>query len=175
MTKTIDKPPQFTDAQGRAWTIRLSVQALDDVQDITGLAILPEGKDAQTLTGLLFNVRKLSSVLWVLCRRQAEAVGVDERAFREGLEAESLTKGWEAIYDAVIFFIRQQSPGLAAAMAEVVQAEMRVVEAGAVEMVEVLKNSEVGASLSQATKDIAAELKRDLLQQLGNSVSKLRE
>lgn len=175
MTKTIDKPPRFTDAQGREWTIRLSVQSIDDVQNAMGLSILPEGKDAQTLTGLLFNVKKLASVLWVLCRKQAEASGLDERGFREGLEADALTKGWEAIHDAVIFFIRQQSPALADAMAAVVQAEMRVVEAGAVEMVEAIRSSDVGASLSQATKDIAAEFKRDLLQQLGNSASKLRE
>lgn len=167
--KIVDKPPAFRDDAGRDWTIRLTSQLIDDVLDLTQVDIIPEGENVSGVIGLCLNHRLLSKVLWCVCRKQAEAKQVDERSFKEGLEATALAKGWEAMVDAIIFFIQEtRGTALARAFQEVTEAEIRVIEAGATEMLQVLQASEVDVAMKDTAKRIGREMKEGILSQLGN-------
>lgn len=170
VTKT-ETPPVFRDDAGRDWTIRLSVQAADDVLEQTQVDLLRTDNETSQLTGLLFDPRKLSAVLWALCRKQAEAKDINQTQFREGLEADGLTKGWEAICNAVVFFIRRQSPKMGEAVEKIIEAQLKVIETGTIEILKTIESQEVDAAVKATTKRIAEELKASVIEQFEKSVS----
>lgn len=165
-----DGPPIFRDDAGNDWTIRLNVQVADEVLDETQVDLLRADNETSQLTGLLFDPRKLSDVLWVLCRKQAEAKQIDKGKFREGLEADGLTKGWEAICNAVVFFTRRQSPAMGEALEKIIAAQMKVVETGTLEILKTIESQEIDDAVKQTTQRIAGELKTSVIAQLGKSV-----
>lgn len=173
LEKIVDKPPVFRDDAARDWTIRLTSQAIDDVLDLTQVDLIPEGENVSGVIGLCLNHRLLSKVLWCLCRKQAEAKQIDERSFKEGLEATALSKAWGALVDAILFFIQEtKGLGLAKAFQEIFEAEIRVIEAGATEMLQVLQASEVNEAMKDTAKRIGAEMKQEILSQLASSATK---
>lgn len=174
--KVVDKPPTFRDDAGRDWTLRLTTQSIDDVLDLTQVELIPEGENVSSVIGLCLNHRLLAKVLWCLCKKQAEAKQIDERSFKEGFEATALSKGWGALVDAILFFIQEtRGLGLAKAFQEIVEAEMRVIEAGAAEMLQVLQASEVDAAMKDTAKRIGEQMKEDILSQLASSVMNSQE
>lgn len=181
-TKIVEAPPTWKDSAGRLWTIKLNLQLLDDVLATTGVDLVPEGKNVSSVTALLLNHRALGSVLWALTRDQAVRVQVPsnngdaahpltEREFKQSLEADQLHEGWEAIVDAILFFIQSQSPGLAQATKEVIDAEVDVMEAGAQEILATLRSQEVSGAINDAAARLGKEMKEMTIAELAKPVT----
>lgn len=120
--------------------------------------------------GLLFNYSKLGAVLWAICEENATTQGVSRDDFMDAMDGEALIKGWEAIVDAIVFFIQSQSPKMAAAVKESIEAELRVLEAGAEAMFRTIKSQATDEGLKQAIATLEATMQREVSQSLADSV-----
>jgi hypothetical protein len=168
--KVVDAPPTFEDAGKRTWTIKLTLGGIEAVQLATKVDLLPKGNDVTGITNLLFDDRLLGSVLWSLCEPAAKEQSIDRRQFFDALDAESLSKGWGALADAVVFFIRhRQGESVAKAVQGVLDAQMKVLEAGAVEMLAAIQSADVDEAIKKTAERIGRELRAEVASQFANS------
>lgn len=121
------QPPRFRDASGREWSIKLTLGVIESIQEQAGVDVLPRDCDVSTLTGLLFDPRQLAKVLWAAIQSKD---GSTWEEFRDALDGEALSLGWNALVEAVLFFIRSQSEPLAKTVEEAIEASMRLMERG---------------------------------------------
>lgn len=163
-------PPTF-EAGGHTWQIKLTLGLLDDVQQQTAVDLVPEGDNVSAVTGLILNHRKLGAVLWALCGKQAAERELDKRGFLDILDAAALAKGWEATVAAIVFFIHSRNPKLAVAVEKLIEKEMEVVEAGAVEMLAAIESSEVNEALKETARRIGDEMRKGVVEQLASSAT----
>jgi len=102
---------EFKDNANRTWEVRIDVAAVkrlraarftwtDKPFDVTRLL----EKEMQPYRELLSDVVAFVDVLWVLCRKQAEAAGVNEECFAEGLGGDALARAFEAFNGALTDF-----------------------------------------------------------------------
>jgi hypothetical protein len=166
MSDQKNNPPTFKDAENRVWTIKLTLSLLDQVLAATQVDLTPDDHDPSTITALLFETRKLGAVLWECCRAQASAAGVDQAAFKDAVDGEVLLKGWEALVDAIYFFIQNRNQKLAEAMREAIEAQLRVMETGAAAMAQTIKSNETTEGLRKAGERIATELQGEMTKAL---------
>lgn len=91
---------RFTDREGRDWVLRIDVWGIKQVRERTGFDISGLPQRAEALTDpVLF-----SQVLWILCEDQAKAKGIDEKAFLQGLDGDSLDAADPAFEEAFLDF-----------------------------------------------------------------------
>lgn len=91
---------RFTDREGRDWVVRIDVWGIKQVRERTGFDISGLPQRAEALTDpVLF-----SQVLWILCEDQAKAKGIDEKAFLQGIDGESLESADPVFSDAFLDF-----------------------------------------------------------------------
>ena len=170
--KEVHQPPTFQDQAKNLWTVKLTLGLVDDVLAETGIDLLPQNNDVSPIINLWFDPRKLGLVLWQLCKVQAESRKIDQSAFSKLLDAPAMKAGWGAMADATIFFIQQtQGQKSAEAVEKVIEAQMRVIEAGVVELIATIESSEVNEAVKQTAIRIGAEMKAGLIQQLANGAS----
>ena len=173
--REITAPPTFRDRDNRIWTIDLSLDLADRVLTATQVDLLPDDNDPSKVVDLIFRRKRLGSVLWECCREQAEGIDVDREHFFKALDGKALTSGWGALIDSIIFFTQQASPTVARQIAELVEAEMRVIEAGATEIVSVIQSSETSTAIQDAVTAIGNDLRSRMAEELVNSVTNTEE
>lgn len=162
-----NSPPTFQDGAGRSWTLKLTLGLIEHVQESTGVDLLAES-ESSPLVGILFDQRKLSRVLWCCLEKQAQHNEVPRDDFIDSLDGEALTAGWEALFNAVLFFIPPQARAVVQANFD---AQMAAVEQGIKAMVEVAESQETDQAIRQAIGKIKREMQADLPRQLASSVS----
>lgn len=160
--KTVNSPPQFTDSEGSNWSIKLTIGLTDRILEEAQLDLIPDDMDVQPIMGLLFQNRKLTKILWLCIERQAELNDVDQEAFKARCDAETLTNGWGALVDAVIFFIRQKNETLGEAIAETIEAQMQLIGAGANQLLATLKNPETKKTLQRSADSLGKQMRDEM-------------
>lgn len=164
-------PPTFRDAEGHEWRIRLTLGLIETVVDETGVDLIPNNCDVSTLTGLLFDPRKLSRVLWVCIAKAAAEEGVAREAFIDSLDGETLSLGWNALVESVLFFTRSQSVSLAAALEEAIETAMKFLERGTASLVQTMRSEETEAMIDQTVADAGRQLQNGLATAMAKSMS----
>lgn len=100
----------FSDKSGRVWQVAIDVASLKQVRVLTGVEIGKlADKNFAGLAELFADVERLVNVLYVLCREQADAAGVNDEAFGRGLGGDQFEKASDAFYEAFTDFCRSQS------------------------------------------------------------------
>lgn len=103
---------QFKDCLGREWQIDLTVASLRDVRKHAQIDLGKLLKDNNAFAEFLFSEPEaLVEVLWVLCREQAEAQGVDAEHFARGFDGPTGDKAAEAVLAAVADFFPRRGLG----------------------------------------------------------------
>ena len=166
-------PPTFHDSQGRDWTIKLSGELIENVLTATQVDLVPDDHDYIPVVNLVASHRKLGAVLWECVKRQAESHEVDRSAFIEALDGPAYLKGWEALVDAIHFFIRSLSAKRADQFLAVVEAGMKVMEAEAETAVEIINSQTTDEALKEAVGKIKAQMQSELAQELASSAENL--
>lgn len=106
--KKVTGPPTFTDREHRTWTIDLTGAVIERVMAATHVDLLPDNSDYSPIGLLICSHRKLGNVLWAAVK---PLEGIDRLSFLNGMDGQAYLKGWEALVDAIYFFILQSSPG----------------------------------------------------------------
>lgn len=183
--KQILKPPTFLDSQNREWTIKLTGELIDAVQAATQIDLVPDDQDYTPIINLVASHRKLGAVLWECCKGQATSLtvadGKAERPFARsdfmaGLEGPAYTAGWEAILDAIYFFIHCQGPigpKRAEQFLAIIEAGMKVVEAQIMTTCEVIQSDSTDEALKEAVEKIKGEMQGELKKELANCATNL--
>lgn len=165
--KEVNTPPTFQDQQKNLWTVKLTLGLIDEVLAETGTDLLPENHDVSPIINLWFYPRKLGALMWCLCRKQAESKKIDKDAFLGVMDASTLKAGWGAMADAIIFFIHQtQGEKSAEAIEKLIEAQMRVIEAGVAELIATIESSEVNQAMKATASRIGAEMKTGIIRSL---------
>jgi hypothetical protein len=95
----------FTDATGRNWTITINVAALKKVKALTGVNLLELlDNNLEGLSALLSDIVKLVDILYVLCKDQADALGVSDEDFGRALAGDSLEQAVDAFLEEFVDF-----------------------------------------------------------------------
>jgi hypothetical protein len=95
----------FTDATGRNWTITINVAALKKVKALTGVNLLELlDNNLEGLSALLSDVVKLVDILYVLCKDQADALGISDEDFGRALGGDSLEQAVDAFLEEFVDF-----------------------------------------------------------------------
>jgi hypothetical protein len=95
----------FTDATGRNWTITINVAALKRVKAFVGVNLLELiDNNLEGLSALLRDVVKLVDVIYVLCKDQADALGVSDEDFGRALGGDSLEQAVDAFIQELADF-----------------------------------------------------------------------
>jgi hypothetical protein len=98
----------FKDADGREWTLRLTVGLIDDARDQLGIDLWKVTSDAAAAVEPLYaDVRKLVGLLWLLAERQAERAGVTPEGFGRAMDAAALDAAVDALFEALSCFFRR--------------------------------------------------------------------
>lgn len=86
---------RFTDLRGRVWTLELNVTALRRVRDLAQVNLLDFAAVGQLLTDPV----AFCDVVYCLCQGQAEAAGVSDVQFGEGLAGDALLAAFTAFQE----------------------------------------------------------------------------
>ena len=95
----------FRDNAGRVWNVAIDANAIREVRsrlDINLLS-LPE-RDFELLTRLTTDLVLLVDVLFVVCRRQAESLGVSDEQFGQAMYGDAIGEATNALVREVIDF-----------------------------------------------------------------------
>jgi ribosomal protein S7 len=95
----------FTDATGRNWTITINVAALKKIKALTGVNLLELlDNNLEGLSALLSDVVKLVDILYVLCKDQADTLGISDEDFGRALGGDSLEQAVDAFLEEFVDF-----------------------------------------------------------------------
>ena len=95
----------FTDARQREWRLELNFALAKRLRDVTGLDFV-NYHDGKALLSIHESDEKLEQVLWLLCAKSEDELGVDEEAFGRGLGGEALEQALAALEEALVSFSR---------------------------------------------------------------------
>lgn len=94
--------PEFKDANGKAWLVRLDAPTIADVRRDCGVDLAElEGKVAGQLES---DPVLLVNVLYVVCREQANQAGINDRQFGTALVGDPIGAAAKALIDAITDF-----------------------------------------------------------------------
>lgn len=109
--------PQFTDINGRDWQLRITVADVRRVRDATGIDIGKIlDKDCQPLDDLASDVCKMVDVLYVLCKPQADKLGMTDEQFGESLAGDCIEHACYALLEAIAYFFPSRQRDLVLTM-----------------------------------------------------------
>ena len=114
----------FRDSKSRPWTIELTVGAVKRVKALVGVDLLAiDDGDPPLHTRLITDLALTCDVIYALVKPQAEAAGVSDEQFGEGLGGDAIRGAVTAFLEALVDFFRQLGrPELEAKVAALTQA-----------------------------------------------------
>jgi len=94
---------QFTDSQGRTWSVVVNVSAVKRVRDLLGVDLLGVA-NGELLSRLADDPCLLVDVLFVLCKPEADAKGVMDEDFGRGMVGRVLDEASSALMKELLDF-----------------------------------------------------------------------
>lgn len=151
----------FTDTQGREWNLSITVRTVKDVREATGILITELYDDGSALLAKLSrDVVLLVDILWVVCRKQADAIGITDEEFGESLGGDALGNAAEAFARAMTDFFSspEQRKALHLMLDKMFETAQKVAQRAETELTKVDTDSLVqtyidSALSSQASRD----------------------
>ena len=99
--------PSFLDASGREWNVTITVEELAAVKDSLDVHLTKlVDEDITKLFALVADPIECVNVLWVICKSQAEARGIDQKQFARGFAGESFELAGRCLIRAVFNFFQ---------------------------------------------------------------------
>lgn len=96
----------FTDNKKRTWTLEINAgHVVGKKFQAIGWDFEKETKEGTYES--LFDPFKLVVILWTLCEKQADIIGVDEVDFAEGLTGEIINDAQEKLMEAILTFTQR--------------------------------------------------------------------
>lgn len=166
--KNLTAPPTFQDSEKRTWSINLTLELINSAIEHEQVSLTMDEESIGQVMGLLFDDQKLGSVLWLCIRRQAETKQIDRDGFFAALDGAALADGWEALRQAIVFFIRSRSPSRAAALNELIEKQMELIEAGQGVMLKTLQGSNVKEAMDKVTNTLGSDMEKEVKKLLDN-------
>lgn len=132
---------KFTDKLGTVWEVEFDLGTLEDIKkdaevDLDALTGSDQDRDAFGELLVANRGRKLAEILWVICRDQAEKLGIDPDQYFRRFNGPTLEKATIAFLEAfsdlsprqvVGRTVRQHLPMLMEKTDRAIEAEMKVV------------------------------------------------
>ena len=96
--------PNFTDTEGRTWTVRITVAEIKRVRAALDVDLL-DLADGRLIRRLMDDPVLLCDALYVLVQPQAEEAGVSDEEFGAAMGGEAIARATEAMVEALTDFI----------------------------------------------------------------------
>ena len=96
---------RFSDTNGRPWDVRIDINAIRRVRAAFGLDLAKILASPDSLAALYGDIVQLVDVIYTICKPQADASGVSDIQFGEGLAGDVLGMAIEAFEQAAIDFL----------------------------------------------------------------------
>lgn len=94
--------PAFKDLNGREWIVRFTPRIITDIQQEIG--VNPVSITDPIFPKLADNLAMLVNCLWIVCRKQAQSMGVTDEQFGEALCGDPLDHASKAFVDGLLDF-----------------------------------------------------------------------
>lgn len=99
----------FKDNAGREWRLEINVASVKRVKEGADVLLTKLFEsNCEAYAALFEDVCKLVEVLWCLCEKQADELGVTPEQFAEGIAGDSLADAADALGRAVVDFFPNQ-------------------------------------------------------------------
>lgn len=106
--------PKFTDSKGTEWVVTLTVGMIEAIRDDADVNLDSIMTKPEALAETIFAApKRIVQILWVVCREQAEKLGMDGRAFGFRFDRDTLDRAGEAFLEALVLFYPRSSAGRA--------------------------------------------------------------
>lgn len=96
--------PKFKDNEGREYHLKLNFGLACQIEDELGVPVLSSPDTAD------YNIRNCVAMAYIICEDQILKYGLDPTAFGKSFDAEILGDLCTAVIEAVVVFIKGQSP-----------------------------------------------------------------
>lgn len=99
----------FKDCLGRNWVLNLTYNLADKIKADHGVDLLDLEDIGKTFVKFQsLDMRLFFEVLWTMIEKQADAAGITEESYGEGMDGEATARAMEAFEKAIVNF--SQSP-----------------------------------------------------------------
>lgn len=162
--KKISTPPMF-EAAGQQFVLKITMGLLDSVQESTGCTLIPEDdKETSPVARMIHDHRLLANVLWAMVESQAAKrdPAVTRKDFLDALDGETLTAGWAALVDALVFFVLSRNEAMGRAFQATIEAEVEMLAAGAKQLTATLGSDVVRQQMAEAAETIGKKLESEI-------------
>ena len=151
------QPAWFVDNQGRKWTVSITVADIKRVKAAldVDLGRLSAGK-LDGVAALFDDPAALCDVLFVLCRREADAAGVDDESFGRAMAGDAIEHASLALVRAVADFCPSRLKPAILAMAGKMRAAMEVADSKAGALLAAVEAIDPAAMLAAPSGSVAA-------------------
>lgn len=99
---------EFRDTENRTWKVSVNVGTIKAVREVLNVDLnaVTQGEAAgkNTLTALITDPIQVANILYVICRRQAETIGVTDEDFGYAMGGKSLADGRAALLEELVNF-----------------------------------------------------------------------
>ena len=110
---------QFTDTQGRSWTIEINVAALKRVKGLTGVDLM-DVLDGDLVQRFIRDPVLLCDVLYAVCKPQADKENITDEDFGRAMAGDAIERATESLLDEIVSFC--PNPRDRAALGKVLEA-----------------------------------------------------
>jgi hypothetical protein len=149
---------KFTDKNGKEWTIEISIGSVRRVKAMLGIDLL-DISGGNVLESIASDPMRLCDVVYCLCKPEADAAGVDDYTFGEGLGGDAIESAANAlIEDLISFFPSRQRAILRKALAIARSQQEQLIELAETKVSELSDLAKIGGSSSSDLPSSPASL-----------------
>ncbi len=124
----------FIDGLGRSWTPEVNVVTIGRVRNALSINLLELLLPDNTLSDKVSDPCLLVDVLYLLCKDQADKLGVDSESFGRSMTPDGIEDGWSAALEGIVLFSQR---GIRPAYQKVL-AKAKAYQAAAAEQIKTL-------------------------------------
>lgn len=141
----------FKDASGRTWDLKIDVAAIQRVHRLCGVDLTDRG----ALTEALQSGPVLLHVIYVLCKPEADRLGIDEDGFGAGLDSgDVVEQATDAFVEALVNFTRSRDRPVLTRILEKVRARQ---EQASADLENRLASGEIDRMIDQALSGTSSD------------------
>jgi len=148
---------QFTDNEGRSWTVEVNVAALKRAKDLAGVDLM-DVLDGDLIERFIRDPVLLCDALYAVCKFEADERGVSDEEFGRAMAGDAIEHATQALLDEIVSFC--PSPRDRAALGRVLTATRTAMDK-ARDLVEArLDNGELQKAIDEALAEAEREAER---------------
>lgn len=142
--------PSFRDAADREWTVSIAVGDLKRVKDTLDIHLTKlVDQDLRLLFELAADPIQCVDVLWVLCKPQADALGINEIQFGQSFSQEAFDEAGKALVRAVFNFFPASRRDPLLKLVDKTEQAMKAIAAEAAAKIDAMTPEQMTAAITQ--------------------------